>query len=128
VLRRKTKVTLSSIGLIGGLLLSLVTILSNVWINHLNKKKEMKKEIMLKILENSFKEYEFRTTHSIKEAEQQGRPAELFPYDYYLIHFAELAKLLDKEKFTEKEIKEVVEAQKLFIRVYRKNLEKSEYY
>jgi hypothetical protein len=119
--------TLSSIGLIGGLLISLVTILSNVWINHLNKKKEMKKEVMLKILENSFKEYEFLTTHAMKEAEKQGRRANLFPYDYYLIHFSQLAKLLEEDKITEKKIKEVVQSQKLFRKVYKEEVEKDDY-
>lgn len=120
--------SIGSISLIGGLILSALTIGSNIWVTYLTKRSELKKEITLKILENSFKEYEFRTKHTIEEAVKAGRQADLYPYDYYLIHFSELAKLLDKKELTEEAIKNVVKSQKLFRKIYKEELDKSEQY
>jgi hypothetical protein len=117
---------LSTIGLIGGLAISGLTIISNVAINYIAKQKELKKEVLLKVMENSFKEYEFRTNHAISEAEKSGRVANLYPYDYYLIHFSQLAKLIEKRKLTEEAIKEVVESQRMFRAVYKGELERDE--
>jgi hypothetical protein len=118
----------STISVIGGLAVSAITVLSTVWGNYYTKKKEQEKEIMLKVLENSFKEYEFRTNHAIEEAKNSGRTADLYPYDYYLMHFAQLVRLIEKGKLTEENIIKVVQDQKMFRRVYKSELEKSEMY
>lgn len=117
--------SISTISVIGGLAFSAITIISTVWGNYYTKKKEQEKEIMLKVLENSFKEYEFRTNHAIEEAKNNGRTASLYPYDYYLMHFAQLVKLIEKGQLTEENIKKVVQDQKVFRRVYKSELEKS---
>ncbi|WP_419962171.1 hypothetical protein [Psychrobacillus sp. BM2] len=118
----------STISLVGGLAIAGLTTVGNIWLTYVNKKKELEKEITLKVLESSFKEYEFRTNYAIKAAEKEGRSATLYPYDYYLIHFAQLAKLIDKEKITEESVRKVVEKQKLFRRTYKAELEKDEMY
>ncbi|MEN2768069.1 hypothetical protein [Ornithinibacillus xuwenensis] len=116
------------ISLIGGLVLSGLAIMFNVIMNYFNKRYELKKEITLKVMELSYQEYENRTEKAIQEATKERRMAALYPYDYYLIHFARLSRLIHKKKLTEKEIKEVVQSQNMFIRVYKKEIEESENY
>jgi hypothetical protein len=118
--------SITTISVIGGFIVSALTIVGSVWGNYYTKKKEIEKEITLKVFENSFKEYEFRTKELIKEAEKSGKSATIYPYDYYLIHFSQLIKLMEKNKLTEENIKKVVHDQKLFRQVYQRELEKSD--
>jgi hypothetical protein len=119
---------LTTISVLGGFVVSGLTIVGSIWGNYYGKKKEIEKEITLKVLEHSYKEYEFRTDLAFKLAEKEGEQASLYPYDYYLVHFAQLVRLIEKGKLTEENIKKVVEDQKMFRRVYRNEIEKSEIY
>ncbi|MCM3122750.1 MULTISPECIES: hypothetical protein [unclassified Mesobacillus] len=119
---------IGTISLIGGLAVTVITTVGNLWLTYVNKKKELQKELTLKVLEASLKEYEFRTTKILEESEKQGRSADIYPYDYYLIHFAQLVKLIEDDKLSEEKIKKVVQNQKLFERTYKSEQEKSETY
>lgn len=119
---------IGTISLIGGLAITAITTVGNLWLTYVNKKKELQKELTLKVLEASYKEYEFRTAKILEDSEKQGRPADLYPYDYYLMHFAQLVKLIEDDNLTEDKIKKVVQNQKLFRRTYKNELEKSETY
>jgi hypothetical protein len=117
--------SITTISVLGGFIVSALTIVGSVWGNYYTKKKEMEKEITLKVLENSFKEYEFKTKEMIKEAEKSGKSATIYPYEYYLIHFTQLIKLMEKDKLTEENIKKVAQDQKLFRQVYQREIEKN---
>ena len=92
------------IGLLIGLSGSILTLIGTIWTN---KQKNTHEEKMLKlnqkqdfkrfILENSFKEYEFKTNIVKDISKETGKGFDLYPYDMYLITYMKIAEFMQKD-------------------------------
>ena len=111
---------ITTISVIGGFLISGLTILSNIWISYLGKKSDKKSEFNLKIIELAYKEYEFRTNITTELAKKDGVGVSLYPFDYYLIYYTKLSQILEKGKLTESEINKMLVEMKNVNSIYIK--------
>jgi hypothetical protein len=111
---------ITTLSVVGGFIIAGVTILSNIWINYLNKRNEFKKGIYLQVIDQSFKDYEYKTNLILKLSEDKGGQATLYPYEYYLIYYVKLAKLIETGKFTEKKVEKLLTEMKEYSQLFEK--------
>lgn len=109
------------IGLIIGLSGTLITLAGTIITNKQNHKheltmyekkadQELKTSIQRLALENSFKEYEYRTNLGREIAASTGSDITIYPYDMYLVTYSKIAQYLIKENATSEDLVQLLRA------------------
>ena len=99
---------IGAISVIGGLTISLITIVGNFIMSGQQKRVEYKREIYITVLNISYEEWKANTELTLELAKINGGTASFYPYDEYLLYYTKLIKLLEKDKLTEIEIKNMM--------------------
>ncbi|KZE40243.1 hypothetical protein AV656_02965 [Bhargavaea cecembensis] len=113
------------IGLIIGLSGSILGLAGTIWTNKQNHDHEIEmaklsqtEEMKRFVLDNSFKEYEFRTNLGERLAKNSGKDLSVYPYDMYLVSYSKIADYLQIEQPSiedlEKLIQQILEIQSLY--------------
>lgn len=108
------------IGVITGASISIFNIVGSIITNRQNNKFALKKQRQSLIMENSFKEYEYRT-NLVKERVPAGETAYLYPYDMYLVTYSKIAQFLEKDKLSKSDVDEMLREIKTISESYRQH-------
>jgi hypothetical protein len=90
----------SQIALIGGMILTALTILSNVVIAWINKNNEFKKELHKTIIDCAYKEWVETSKRVTEIAKNEGKRATIYPFTDYLLYYNRLIKILNKKSLS----------------------------
>lgn len=111
----------TTISLVGGLLIAIITIIGNVVISIITKRSETEKEIARTVMENSFKAYEFSTKIGLEMAKEDRKSFIHYPYDYYMFVYFHLVRELKGKKLTEKRLIKIMNEMKKIKEVYKRH-------
>lgn len=107
---------LTTISVVGALLISALTIISNICIAKINKKSELR-QTLIKLI---YQEWEYRTELIKEFAPKYGKQADLIPFNESLLFYKNFLELIDKRNITEEDIKKFFQEQKRLDDIYDK--------